>query len=470
MMGRRLIAPIPLLPIVFFASAAIAFSQGNAPAIASEPVHIVVGKSVVINVDTRIKRILLSDPAVIDAVAIDPKQIVVEAKSPGISSLMLWDESGASRMLDVTVDLDLSSLRTAIEQAYPNREIGVEADRDRVILTGSVPNQTTADTLVKIAGAYSKQVIDSLTQPTLHQRQILLEVKIAEVDRTRLEQLGINFFSTGAGNTIGTLSTQQFGPITGAGGGAFQPGGKNGSGSTSTSANTFGLSDLLNVFLFRPDLNFGMTIKALEARSVLQILAEPNLLALDGAKASFLAGGEFPFPVVQGGQSIGSVTIQFQPFGVRLDFVGHITAEDTVRMHVTPEVSSLDFTNALTISGFTVPAISTRRAETEIELRNGQSFGMAGLLDRRETALLSKVPGIGDVPVLGKLFQSHSIQKTNTELIVLVTPRIVDPVATGAQEAATPASAVPPLDLKKYDEKLPGRGELQKQPQAPPAK
>jgi len=445
------------------------WSQQASPENVSEPLHILAGKSVVISLETRVKRILLSDPAVVDALAVSPKQIVVEAKSPGVSSVVLWDELGNSRMLDVTVDLDVSSLRTAIEHAYPNRVIGVQADRDRLILTGAVPNQAAADDLMKMAGVYSKQVIDSLTQPAVHERQILLQVKIAEVDRTKLDQVGFNFLSTGGGNTIGSTSTQQFGPITGPGGGPFQVGGTT-SGTTTTSTNTFGLSDLLNIFLFRPDINFGATIKALEQKSVLQILAEPDLLALNGAKASFLAGGEFPFPVVEGGQNIGAVTIQFRPFGVRLDFVGHIAADDTIRLQVAPEVSSLDFTNALTISGFTVPAISTRRAETEIELKDGQSFGIAGLLDRRETVLLSKVPGIGDVPVLGKLFQSRSIQKSNTELVVLVTPRIVDPVNTGTPPPAAPAPVVPPLDTKKYDQGLPGNQELQQQPPAQPAK
>jgi pilus assembly protein CpaC len=464
---------VPSVALVFVAAAAFAFGQGVPAATASEPLHVVMGKSVVINLQTRVKRVLLSDPTVIDALVLNPNQIVVEAKAPGVSSLILWDEFGAARMFDATVDLDVASLRAAVERAYPNRAIGVQADRDKVILTGNVSNQTAEDNVVKIASAYSKQVIDSLTQPVAHPRQILLEVKIAEVDRTRLEQLGINFFSSGAGNTIGTIGTQEFGPVTGPSGGSFQPGGKSSS-SSSTSANTFGLSDLLNVFLFRPDLNFGLTIKALEAKSVLQILAEPDLLALDGSKASFLAGGEFPFPVEQGGQSVGAVTVQFRPFGVRLDFLGHITTDDTIRLQVAPEVSSLDFTNALTISGFTVPAISTRRAETEVELRDGQSFGIAGLLDHRETVLLSKIPGIGDLPLFGKMFQSRSIQKSNTELVVLVTPRIVDPVKSGSQETATPAPAVPSLDPKKYDVTLPSHQDLparpEARPEAPPSK
>ena len=186
-----------------------------------------------------------------------------------------------------------------------------------------------------------------------------------------------------------------------------------------SASGNFGLSDLLNIFVFNPSINFGAVIKALQENSARQILAEPNLLALSGSKASFLAGGEFPFPVVQGGQNLGVVTIQFRPFGVRLDFNGTIGDDNTVRLQVAPEVSSLDFANAITISGFTVPAIATRRAETEVELRDGQSFAIAGLLNEQDTAQLSKIPGIGDIPILGKLFQSRSIQKSKSELVVL---------------------------------------------------
>lgn len=439
--------------------------------LASAPLHIIMGKSVVIRLETQLKRVLLSNPAVIDALPMDRNEVVVEAKAPGTSSLILWDESGASRMMDVTVDLDVTSLRTAIDQSYPGRSIEVEADGDRLILTGRVPSQRAEDELVKMAGVYSKDVVDSLAQQSSHQKQILLEVKVAEVDRTRLDQVGFNFLSTGAGNTLGTVSTQQFGPITGVGGAPVQvTGGSPGAPASASTSGGFGLSDLLNIFVFNPSINFGAVIKALQEDSVLQILAEPNLLALSGSKASFLAGGEFPFPVVQGGQNLGVVTIQFRPFGVRLDFNGTIGDDDTVRLQVSPEVSSLDFTNAVTISGFTVPAIATRRAETEVELRDGQSFAIAGLLNDQDTVQLSKIPGIGDIPILGKLFQSRSIQKSKSELVVLVTPRIVDPISTGAQMTATPAQVVPPLDNQKYDKGMPGHKELEQAAPGSPAK
>ena len=179
--------------------------------------------------------------------------------------------------------------------------------------------------------------------------------------------------------------------------------------------------------MFNPEINLGATIKALQSKNVLQILAEPNLMAMSGQTAHFLAGGLFPYPVVQGGTagSVPAITIQFQPYGVRLEFTGYIQDDGTIRLKVAPEVSSLDYSNAIIISGFTMPAIQTRKADTEIELRDGQSFGIAGLLDRRTTLQLSKIPGIGDIPILGELFKSKNTDITNTELLVLVTPVIV---------------------------------------------
>ena len=454
------VLPALLLLLPLFVRILPAFAQQDPKSIESQSLHIVLGKSVVLNLESRLKRILISNPAIIDVLATNPNQMIVEAKSPGTSSLILWDEAGVSRMLDVTVDVDVAGLRSAIDLAFPHSTVEAHADGDRLVLSGRVANQRAEDDLVKMAGIYSKNVVDSLDRPSAHQRQILLEVKIVEVDRTRLEQFGFNLFSTGAANTPGVVSTQQFGPITGASGPVQVGGGV---------APTFGISDLLNIFLFRQDLNLGASIQALQQKSVLQILAEPNLVAMNGVKASFLAGGEFPFPIVQGGASIGAVTIQFRPFGVKLDFTGTIADDNTIHLVVAPEVSSLDFSNALSISGFTVPAVSTRRAETEIELKDGQSFGIGGLLDQRTTSLLSKVPGIGDVPVLGKLFQSHSIQKTNSELIVLVEPHIVDPVNAGTTGVPLPTPVVPFLDQKEYDRQFPGHKEAEPTPPSPAA-
>ena len=419
-----------------------------------QALHILVGKSVVVNVQTPITRVLSSNPAVIETLATSPTEVVVEGRAAGTSSLILWDQTGRSQMLDVIVDLDVTGLRTAIAHAYPNQQVQVEADGGRLVLSGSVPDAKAADDLNKMATAYSPQVVSSLLVGALHERQILLEVKFAEVDRAKLQQFGFNLFSTGAANTIGTVGTQQFGaPGIGA---ALR--GTIGAPTTGTTS-SFQFSDLLNIFLFRPDINLGATIKDLQQKSVLEILAEPNLMALNGQKASFLAGGEFPFPIVQPSQGFTSVTIQFKPFGVRLDFTGTISNDNVIRLHVAPEVSTLDFSNGLTISGFNIPAVSTRRAETEVELKDGQSFGIAGLMDHRAQVQLAKVPGIADIPVLGQLFHSRSINRSNTELLVLVTPRIVDPVHVQTAVPVEPKPVIPYINNPKFDEKLPGAEE-----------
>jgi len=437
-------APVP-------AAAPAQPQQMPAPA-EGQALHILVGKSVVVNVQTPITRVLSSNPAVIETLATSRTEVVVEGRAAGTSSLILWDETGRSQMLDVIVDLDVSGLRTAIEHAYPNQQVQVQADGGRLVLTGNVPDTKAAEDLNKMATVYSTQVVNSLQVAPLHERQILLEVKFAEVDRTKLQQFGFNLFSLGAGNTIGSLSTQQFSSPTVGSSGIKGVIGAPVTGTTST----FQFSDLLNIFLFRPDINLGATIKDLQQKSVLEILAEPNLMAVNGQKATFLAGGEFPFPIVQPSQGFTSITIQFKPFGVRLDFTGTVSNDNVIRLHVAPEVSTLDFSNGLTISGFSIPAISTRRAETEVELKDGQSFGIAGLMDHRAQVQLSKVPGIADVPVLGQLFRSRSINRTNTELLVLVTPRIVDPVHAQTAVPVEPKPAIPYLNNPQFDEKLPG--------------
>ena len=184
--------------------------------------------------------------------------------------------------------------------------------------------------------------------------------------------------------------------------------------------------------MFRPDLNLGALIKALETRNLLQMLSEPNVLASNGKPASFMAGGEFPFPVVQGGAAAGAVTIQFREYGVRIYFLPVVTPRGSIRLQVAPEVSSLDFAHGLQVQGFTVPALATRRVQTQVELESGQSFVIAGLLDNTITESLNKIPGIGDIPLLGKLFQSRSRTRNNSELMVLITPELVRPIPAGA--------------------------------------
>lgn len=419
----------------------------------TQSVHIQVGRSIVINSQTPLRRIVVSNPAVLDTVTASTTQVVVTAKVAGSSSLVMWDQNSNARILDVYADIDVSGLRDGIQAAFPNEHINIEAEQGKILATGAVSSKAIADDVVRMASIYSKEIVDSLIVQLPHEKQMMLKVTFAEVDRTKLEQFGFNILSTGAANTVGTTSTGQFGqPSLGTTGEITNSIGASASGFTTSLT----ASNLLNVFLFRPDLNLGATIQDLQQKNVLQILAEPNLMARNGEPAKFLAGGEFPFPVVQGGTgSYAAVTIQFKPFGVKLDFTGTIEG-DVIRLKIAPEVSTLDYTNAVTISGFEVPALSTRRAETEIELRNGQSFGIAGLLDRRATVELSKMPGIGDIPILGQLFRSKSYSRTDTELMVLVTPTIIDPLSEKIVTPQLPSMPISNLNRKSFDPSMKG--------------
>jgi pilus assembly protein CpaC len=432
--------------------------EAAAPA-EGETLHVLLGKSIVINVQSPLTRVLSSNPAAVETMATSPTQVVIEGKAVGASSLILWDVSGRSQVFDVITDIDIAGLRNAIQKTYPNEHLEVEADGGHLLLTGTASNPHIAEDLGKMAGSYSKDVVNSIIVPLSHDRQILLEVKFVEVDRTAATQLGINLFSLN-GKMIASSTTEQFGsPPT-----ITAP--------TAGTPATATLGSLLNVFLFRPDIGMGAVIQALQAHTVLQILAEPNLMALSGQKATFLAGGEFPYVLAQPSAGVVTYSVQFKPFGVKLDFTGIVQEDNTLRLHVSPEVSTLDYANGVTLpsGGGLLPALSTRRAETEIELKDGQSFGIAGLLDQRATEQLSKVPGIGDIPILGQLFRSRSINKTNNELLVLVTPHIVDPVRVATTAPGEPKPVVPFLDKKKFDEKTPGNKEVGAAPQNAGAK
>ena len=417
----------------------------------NQVLHILVGHSVVVRTDPRLRRVLVGNPAVVTTATTAPNEVVVTALAVGSSSVVLWQEDNRSRILEVYADLDVSLLRDAIARGLPGEAIAAESEEGRVILTGTASSSAVADQIGKMAAPFSKEIVNSIQIALPHrQKQILLKVKFAQVDRSKLTAFGINLFSTGGANTFGSLSTQQFSPpqlVTASGGSS--------SGATGANTSTIGLSDLLNIFIFRPDINLGATIRALQQQNVLQILAEPNLLAANGEPARFLAGGELPYPVVSGAAGQSTVSVQFKPFGVKLEFTGNIESDNTIRLKVFPEVSSLDFTNAVTISGFVLPAIATRHAETVVELRDGQSFGIAGLLDQRTTAQFSKVPGLGDLPIIGQLFRSRSVNQLNSELVVIVTPMIVDPAATPTAAPEVPKPPITPLDDKQFDMKTP---------------
>jgi pilus assembly protein CpaC len=411
----------------------------------SAPLRVMVDKSLLINTTEPIARISVTDSSIADPTVLTSTQILVHGRTPGEVSLIIWDRNERSRSFDLRVDVDVSACAEEEHRVFPDEQISVTPSRAAIVLSGHVTTEDVAKRAGELASAYSKNVVNVLTFGPVGAQEVLLEVKFAEVDRSALTQLGANFFSTGAANTIGSTTTGQYG-------GFSPPSISQTTGQTGPFSATQSLSNVLNMFLFRPDIHFGAVIEALQSKNLLQILAEPNLIAVNGKKASFLAGGQFPFPIVQPGAGFTAVTISFKEFGVKLDFTPVIMPNGNIHLTVAPEVSTLDFADALTISGFTIPALSTRKAETEFELRDGQSFVIAGLIDNRVTDIWNKVPGLGDIPILGNFFKSKSIQKSNSELMVLCTVHRISP---NTENPPGPANPQPFIDNGKFDGKKP---------------
>ena len=411
----------------------------------SAPLRVMVDKSLLINTTEQIKRISVTDPSVADPTVLTSTQILVHGRAPGEVSLIIWDENERSRSFDLRVDVDVSAAADEEHRVFPEEQISVTPSRAAIVLSGHVTTEDVAKRAGELASAYSKNVVNVLTFGPVGAQEVLLEVKFAEVDRTALTQLGANIFSTGAGNLVGTSTTGQYGGFASQSIAQTQ-------GQSPPYSATQTISNVLNLFLFQPNIHLGTVIEALQTKNLLQILAEPNLIAVNGKKASFLAGGQFPFPIVQPGAGFTAVTISFKEFGVRLEFTPVIMPNGNIHLTVAPEVSTLDFADALTISGFTVPALSTRKAETEFELRDGQSFVIAGLIDNRVTDIWNKVPGLGDIPILGAFFKSKSLQRSNSELMVLCTVHRVSP---NTEAPPGPKNPEPFINNDKFDGKKP---------------
>lgn len=414
---------------------------------------VAVGKSVLVDCTHPIERIAVGSGDIAEATAVSPTEIMLNGKTAGETSLIVWQAGGGRQFFNVQVRASnfaendkLDGLRRELRTELPGQTLRISSEGGMIFLRGTVKDLTSSSRAVQIASTAGKVVNLLYVDVPAAEPQILLKVRFASLDRSLSNQLGLNIFSLGAGNTIGSVTTQQFSPPT-----ITVP--TTAAGSTSASPATATLSNLLNLFVFRPDIDLGATLQALETKGIVQILAEPNVLTANGKQGSILAGGQYPYPVVQGvsGSSGAAITINYKEFGVRLNFIPTITPRGTIRLQVAPEVSSLDLANGVTISGFTVPGIDIRRVRTEVELSDGQSFAIGGLLDNRENQTFSKIPFIGDVPILGKFFQSMSKSKTNTELIVIVTPVLVKPMPVGAplpqlkypETFMAPASGIP---------------------------
>jgi pilus assembly protein CpaC len=353
-----------------------------------------------------VARVSIGDPDIADAVVVSPREVLVNGRGLGTTTLIIWDQAGGRRTYQVEVTVDATALQRTLQALFPGEDIRVSVTGNLVILSGTVLTARTARQALELARATGATVVDNLAQPA--SQQVLLQVRIAEVSRSAIRE-----FSS-------QLRAQNLGGLEGSGDWSIET-----------------VSDgLVRLLLLDPGASIEGIFRALRTTGEVRTLAEPNLIAREGTEAFFLAGGEFPFPVVQGGAQAGAVTIQWREFGVRLGFMPLITDAGSIRLRVAPEVSSLDFSTGLTVGGVTVPALLTRRAETEVELRDGQTFAIAGLLDNNTLESVTRIPVLGDLPILGPLFRSRLRREERTELLVLVTPRLVAPLDV--------APAVPP--------------------------
>jgi pilus assembly protein CpaC len=381
----------------------------------AEDLRLTVGKSVVIDYPADIRQISTSSPDIVDASPVTTREILLHGKGLGNATLVVWSKTGERTFYNVTVELNLDSLRKILKDTFPNEQITPQSSRESLSLNGVVSNKEIGDRAVALATPFAKNVVNNLQlglQPV--EKQVLLRVKFAELDRTVAEQYGINWIAQ-PGQTTAFVSTQQsgIGTTTNTGPGA---------------QNVLSVASALNIFAFDPKLNLGAFIQALQSESILEILAEPNLMTTNGKEAYFLVGGEFPVPVLQGGGNAGAVTVQFREFGIRLRFTPVITGNGTIKLHLSQEVSTLDAADGVTFNGFVIPAISTRRTESDVELGEGQSFAVSGLLDNRDTEAFSKLPFLSSIPILGNLFKSKTLKKSRTDLILLVTPEVTTPL------------------------------------------
>jgi pilus assembly protein CpaC len=375
------------------------------------------GNSQVISSATNLERVLIGNPSVADVVAVSARDIVVNGIAPGTTTLLIWEAGGPRQTYTVRVTLDAATIDSELDRVFPNEDLDVSAVGNTLIISGETQAPGVAERAIALATSLEAEaaILDHIVVPD--RGQVMLRVRVAEVSRSALQDLGAQLQRVDPLNIRG----DDEGTI---GAGTNPPGGR--------FLNTpigpdVTFSDAVNFYLFHDASNVSAFIQALREQGDFRSLAEPNLMTLPNETATFLAGGEFPYPVIQAGSANGAVTIQFQEFGVRLNFTPTLTNTDAIRLAVEPEVSSLDFSNGLTLAGFQIPALLSRRASTVVEIQNGQTFAIAGLMDNSLSESVRKVPLLGDIPILGHLFKSTSFQRNQTELLVLVTPILVTP-------------------------------------------
>ena len=384
-----------------------------------------VGKSLIIDSPLKIDKIAVANGDLVEAIAINPQEVVINGKAPGETSLIVWQHGGRRLVYDLTVRVSpvkLEAVRQQISRDFPSDDINITFDNDTVFVRGSVRDMLSANRVLEIASTLGKPLNLLRVAVAPSGPEVLLKVKFATIDISAERDLGFSLL-TNAFNQESATSVSATGT---------SPSVQASSGTTGNSiSSAVTLSGVAQILLFRKDLNLGAAIQAYQDKNLAEILAEPNLLTTDGQEASFLSGGSFPIPVVQSGAAAGAVTVMYEEYGVKLKFLPVITPRNTIRMRVAPEYSVIDNSTSVTIDGFSIPGLKTQKTESTIELESGQSFVIAGLMDRTLSNNLSKIPGLSSIPLLGKLFQSQVWKQENSELLVIVTPELVRPIKAG---------------------------------------
>ncbi len=366
-------------------------------------------QSVVLDTPFDIKRVSIARPETADVMVVSPRQIVVIGKSAGTTTLVYWSREEVPNKVEVVVGINLEIAKEDLQKIAPGETFEVTAAGDKLILTGTVSDNVVQTRLVEGAQAYAKGIVNLLKVKKLE--QVLLQIRVSEIDRTLAKELGFNFLFLGNSHLGGISPPNNFNPL---GGDPRVPSLGN------------GLTDQLTAFITKPGLkDFAVFMRALDDKGGVKLLAEPNLVVANGAEGKFLVGGEFPVIISTGSTGTSSFSVVYKEYGVRLGFQPKISPNGEIYLHVAQEVSELDFVNAVVLSGFRIPALKTRKAESGLQLADGQTFVLAGLLDNKVSKQVSKIPLLGDIPILGALFRSTRYTNNETELMVMITPKLV---------------------------------------------
>lgn len=395
-----------------------------------ERISIPLNRSVLIEMSQPIATIQAVSPQIAVVQSISPTQFMISGATYGETQVIAWSQNGTQQIFNVTVDLDMEAMLDAVKRVDPRSDVQITPVHGSIILTGQVSSASVAEKVLQVAGLFMPQgegsvggVIQNHLQ-VMGEQQVLLRCTVAEINRQAVRELGINGFLAGD-DFADAFMVNQVGGIN-----AMNVGVPAGIGITDTIpflTGDIGISPQTQLTLGFPRIQMEMFLRAMAENSLMHVLAEPNLVAISGETATFLAGGEFPYPIPQGGTN-NAITIEFKEFGVRLNFTPVVLANQTVRLRIEPEVSATDYSNAVQVAGTVVPGLTQRRTETTVEIGNGQTIAIAGLLNEEVRGVVNRIPGIGDVPVLGALFRSVEYRRNLTELVILVTPEIIAPL------------------------------------------